>query len=48
MCAKLHSVCELTHCVQITQGFPFAFNMKKIPLTRNFYTHAVAGVADKY
>ena len=41
-------MCELTHCGQNYTGVTLAFNMKKFPSLEIFYTHAVAGVADKY
>ena len=48
MYVQIHTVCELTHSVQNYTVVPFAYNMKKIPLTWIFYTHAVTGVTDKY
>ena len=48
MCVQIHTVCELTHGVQNYTVVPFAWNMKKIPLTGIFYTHAATGVTDKY
>ena len=33
MCVQIHTVCELTHGVQNYTVVPFAYNMKKIPLT---------------
>ena len=48
MYVKLHTVCELTHSVQNFTGVPCAFNMKKFPSLKIFYTHAVTDVTDKY
>ena len=33
MYVQIHTVCELTHSVQNYTVVPFAYNMKKIPLT---------------
>ena len=48
MCVQIHTVCELTHGVQNYTVVPFAYNMKKFPSLKLFYTHAVTGVTDKY
>ena len=48
MCVQIHTVCELTHCVQNYTVVPFPNNMKKFPSLEFLYTHAVTGVTDKY
>ena len=48
LCVKLHTVCEITHCVQITQGSLLRSIWKKILSLQKFYTDAVGGVGDKY
>ena len=37
MCVQIHTVCELTHCVQNYTVVPFAYNMKKFP-SLEFFT----------